>query len=56
MEGKRIVRSGLTGKEEVVVNGLQRVRPGMPVSPETAVASREVAKRTTVVENGPGVQ
>jgi multidrug efflux system membrane fusion protein len=43
MEGKRIVRSGLTGKEEVVVNGLQRVRPGMPVSPETAVASRRTA-------------
>jgi multidrug efflux system membrane fusion protein len=43
MEGKRIVRSGLTGKEEIVVNGLQRVRPGMPVSPETAVAARGTA-------------
>ena len=43
MEGKRIVRSGLTGKEEIVVNGLQRVRPGMPVSPETAVAAHGTA-------------
>jgi RND family efflux transporter MFP subunit len=30
-EGRRIVRSGLQGTEEIVVNGLQRVRPGMPV-------------------------
>ncbi len=40
VEGKRIVRSGLQGTEEIVVNGLQRVRPGMPVNPqEEAVAS-----------------
>ncbi|MGN6385780.1 MAG: efflux RND transporter periplasmic adaptor subunit, partial [Verrucomicrobiota bacterium] len=30
--GKRIVRSGLAVGEEVVVNGLARVRPGMPVN------------------------
>jgi RND family efflux transporter MFP subunit len=46
-EGRRIVRSGLQGTEEVVVNGLQRVRPGMPVKPEeqanpAAVASDRV--------------
>jgi RND family efflux transporter MFP subunit len=34
----RIVRSGLNPGETIVVNGLQRVRPGMPVTPETAVA------------------
>ena len=39
IEGKRIVRTGLQGTEEVVVNGLQRVRPGMPVSPQTEVAT-----------------
>ncbi|HSY18579.1 MAG TPA: efflux RND transporter periplasmic adaptor subunit [Candidatus Acidoferrales bacterium] len=33
-DGKRIVRSGLTAGERIVVNGLQRVRPGMPVTPE----------------------
>jgi RND family efflux transporter MFP subunit len=37
--GKRIVRSGLQGDEKIVVNGLQRVRPGMPVSPQEEVAS-----------------
>jgi RND family efflux transporter MFP subunit len=38
VEGKRVVRSGLQGSEEIVVNGLQRVRPGMPVSPQMEVA------------------
>jgi multidrug efflux system membrane fusion protein len=32
--GKRIVRDGLRPGEEIVVNGLQRVRPGMTVAPE----------------------
>ena len=31
VDGKRIVRTGLTAGEEIVVNGLQRVRPGMAV-------------------------
>jgi multidrug efflux system membrane fusion protein len=41
IEGKRIIRSGLNPGDKVVVNGLARVRPGMPVSPqlETAAAS-----------------
>jgi RND family efflux transporter MFP subunit len=51
VEGKRIIRSGLTGGEEIVVNGLQRVRPGMPVSPETEVASRESTKRSSAMAN-----
>jgi RND family efflux transporter MFP subunit len=38
VEGKRVIRSGLNSGEQVVVNGLQRVRPGMPVVPETEVA------------------
>jgi len=41
VNGKRIVRAGLKPGEQVVVNGLQRVRPGMPVTPETAVAAGE---------------
>src|SRR5437867_8552432 len=31
LNGKRIVRSGVEDGEKIVVNGLQRVRPGMPV-------------------------
>ena len=33
--------AGLAPGEEIVVNGLQRVRPGMPVSPEKGVAVQE---------------
>src|SRR6266850_1565888 len=48
IEGKRIVRSGLEAGQQIVVNGLQRVRPGMPVTPQEELASSEgvkVAKR-----------
>ena len=39
VDGKRIVRSGLQAGEEIVVNGLERVRPGMPVTAEQEVAN-----------------
>lgn len=42
IEGKRVVRSGLQGTEEIVVNGLQRVRPGMPVVPQQELATQAV--------------
>jgi RND family efflux transporter MFP subunit len=48
IQGKRIIRSGLSGTEEVVVNGLQRVRPGMPVVPQQEMANHDghsLAKR-----------
>lgn len=50
IDGKRIVRSGLRGDEKIVVNGLQRVRSGMPVTPQQDVAevdqhSAKFAKR-----------
>jgi len=34
LDGKRVVRSGLQPGETIIVNGLQRVRPGMTVTPE----------------------
>ncbi|HTL71858.1 MAG TPA: efflux RND transporter periplasmic adaptor subunit [bacterium] len=41
IDGQRIVRSGLVTGDKIVVNGLQRVRPGMPVTPEAeAVAEK----------------
>ncbi len=39
VEGKRIVRDGLNAGDRVIVNGLQRVRPGMAVDPESPVAA-----------------
>lgn len=38
-EDKRVVRSGLNPGDRVIVNGLQRVRPGMAVQPELAADS-----------------
>jgi RND family efflux transporter MFP subunit len=40
IDGMRVIRSGLKGSEEIVVNGMQRVRPGMPVKAESVVASK----------------
>jgi multidrug efflux system membrane fusion protein len=44
IEGKRIVRAGLEAGEKIVVNGLQRVRPGMSVSPQVALAINDHPK------------
>ena len=40
MEGKRIVRSGLLAGEKIIVNGMERIRPGMPVTPQEQVAGQ----------------
>lgn len=34
IDGYRVIREGLKGDETVVVNGLVRIRPGVPVSPQ----------------------
>lgn len=34
IDGLRVVRSGLKAGEKIVVNGLQRVRPGAPIAPQ----------------------
>ena len=34
IDGYRVIRNGLTGDERVVINGLMRVRPGAPVTPQ----------------------
>ena len=38
VDGQRVVVSGLEPGEKVVVNGMARVRPGMPVTPEALTA------------------
>jgi multidrug efflux system membrane fusion protein len=47
VDGLRVARSGLKAGDRIVVNGLQRVRPGAPIAPEvvpmtTAAASAPV--------------
>ena len=49
VDGMRVVQSGLKAGELVVVNGLQRVRPGTPVAPERL----EVDERGMPVEKPP---
>lgn len=55
VQGKRIVRTGLDAGEQIVVNGLQRVRPGMPVTPHTEVATGPSTVQTaqTASDNSP---
>lgn len=43
--GKRVVRSGLSAGEKVLVAGLQRVRPGMPVTPQEQVVQADKSLR-----------
>jgi multidrug efflux system membrane fusion protein len=40
-EGLRVVTSGLKAKERIVVNGLQRIRPGALVAPEMVSMTRD---------------
>jgi RND family efflux transporter MFP subunit len=44
VDGRRIVRSGLSAGEKIVVNGMSHVRPGMPVTPQSENAPEEDAK------------
>lgn len=46
VDGKRVVRDGLAAGEKVIINGLAKVRPGMPVAPIDAGAAK--------TGNGPG--
>lgn len=41
-DGMRVVNSGLQPGEKIIVNGLQRARPGMPVTPELVSLAEEV--------------
>jgi RND family efflux transporter MFP subunit len=43
-EGKRVVREGLQPGDSVIVNGLQRVRPGMTVEPEPQAVADHTAQ------------
>lgn len=39
VDGERVIESGLKPGEVIVVNGLQRVRPGAPITPQHLVAA-----------------
>lgn len=48
--GLRVVQSGLKNGERIVVNGLQRTRPGEVVSPHVVPMSADVAVATEVAK------
>lgn len=48
VNGKRAVRDGLHAGDQIIVNGLQHVRPGMTVAPELEVASVPAVATATV--------
>ena len=47
IDGKRVVREGLSPGETIIVNGLQRVRPGMTVAPELQALAATPAPAST---------
>lgn len=56
VDGLRVIRSGLDGTESVVVSGVQRVRPGAPITPhpvdlEASASVADAAARSTEPES-----
>ena len=47
LDSKRVIRTGLHAGDQVIVNGLQRVRPGMTVDPQLEVAATPSATPAT---------
>ena len=46
VDGLRVIESGLKPGEIIVVNGLQRVRPGAPVTPQTVPMEAKASPAT----------
>ncbi|MEO0393619.1 MAG: efflux RND transporter periplasmic adaptor subunit [Pseudomonadota bacterium] len=44
IDGLRVIRDGVAATERLVINGLQRVRPGAPVTPEAGEIIDEAAR------------
>jgi multidrug efflux system membrane fusion protein len=50
VDGLRVVTSGLRHGERIIVNGLQRVRPGAPVAPETVAMAMQTPTSSASAE------
>ena len=53
IDGLRVVRTGLKPGEQIVVNGLQRVRPGAPIAPTVVKMEAPVAARARDADGDP---
>ena len=49
-DGKRVVKQGLSAGEWIVVNGLQRARPGAPVNPQKVEAKAAAVAKARLGE------
>jgi hypothetical protein len=56
VRGMRVVKKGLSADEWIVVNGLQRARPGLPVTPKQADQTVADAGTPASGANGAGTQ
>jgi membrane fusion protein, multidrug efflux system len=52
VKGLRVVTSGLKAGERIVVNGLQKVRPGASIEPQ--VVAMDAKSEIQVARNGAG--
>jgi len=52
-EGLRVVRDGLRNGDVIVVNGLQRVRPGAVVNPKKISMAGQISSRAGHPRNPP---
>ncbi len=50
VDGMRVVREGLKPGEKIIVNGLQRVHPGAPVSAQVVAMDQDANKLTKVAQ------
>lgn len=57
VDGLRVVREGLSVNDTIVVNGLQRVRPGSPISPQrVAMGEQHPEQRAAMVAQNSKVE
>lgn len=52
IDGLRVVRSGLQAGENIVIEGLQRVRPGQPVTPDIVELDAWLNRFKTLTQQG----
>jgi RND family efflux transporter MFP subunit len=53
VDGLRVVQSGLASGETIVVNGLQRVRPGAQVAPQRVAMGERPGEEKTLLAHNP---
>lgn len=53
VDGLRVIRSGITAQDRVVINGLQRIHPGAKVQPQNGTIEPQARQDTTPVTYAP---